>query len=393
MNILVLGAGKVGRNIAKNLARQTFDVCIVDVDIERLKSIQEDHDLAIVQGHASSPEILKKAGANIETVVLAVTNDDEVNIVACQLAKKLFNVSKTICRLSDYTYIENLDALGKDNIDVAISPELEVTQHIVDLINHPGAEQIESFAEGKVKLVSVKAKKDGKLVNRELKSIKSDLPEDIETRDKVLLAAMGSPDNRQIDGLGGADPVKSKVAIVSKSDEAGVDVNYHFAQVKIDEPIVDTKPSCGNMLIGVGPFSIERGLVEAQDGLTKVIIRDVNTGMKIEETVRTPNKIVSYEGDLKIDGVPNPGSPVDLNFLEVIGSKTKKLFPTGNKIDKINGILQPHEVLNGLIVVQDEWLPENGLMTPTLKVKRNELAERYQEIVQQHAEAKAVVWE
>ena len=177
MNILVLGAGKVGRNIAKNLARQTFDVCIVDVDIERLKSIQEDHDLAIVQGHASSPEVLKKAGANIETVVLAVTNDDEVNIVACQLAKKLFNVSKTICRLSDYTYIENLDALGKDNIDVAISPELEVTQHIVDLINHPGAEQIESFAEGKVKLVSVKAKKDGKLVNRELKSIKSDLPD------------------------------------------------------------------------------------------------------------------------------------------------------------------------------------------------------------------------
>lgn len=168
--------------------------------------------------------------------------------------------------------------------------------------------------------------------------IKSDLPDDIESRDKVLLAVMGSPDNRQIDGLGGADPVKSKVAMVSKSKEDGIDVDYHFAQVKIDEPIVDTKPSCGNMLIGVGPFSIERGLVEAQDGLTKVIIRDVNTGMKIEETVRTPNKIVSYEGDLKIDGVPNPGSPVDLSFLEVIGSKTKKLFPTGNKIDKINGI-------------------------------------------------------
>ena len=168
--------------------------------------------------------------------------------------------------------------------------------------------------------------------------IKSDLPDDIESRDKILLAAMGSPDNRQIDGLGGADPVKSKVAMVSKSKEDGIDVDYHFAQVKIDEPIVDTKPSCGNMLIGVGPFSIERGLVEAQDGLTKVIIRDVNTGMKIEETVRTPNKIVSYEGDLKIDGVPNPGSPVDLSFLEVIGSKTKKLFPTGNKIDKINGI-------------------------------------------------------
>src|SRR5210317_663174 len=108
--------------------------------------------------------------------------------------------------------------------------------------------------------------------------LKNDLPEDEHQRNKTLLAVMGSPDVRQIDGMGGADPVKSKVAMVSKSEENGIDVNYHFAQVKIDEPIVDTKPSCGNMLIGVGPFSIERGLVEAQDGLTKVVIRDVNTG-------------------------------------------------------------------------------------------------------------------
>ena len=168
--------------------------------------------------------------------------------------------------------------------------------------------------------------------------LKDDLPEDIKTRDKVLLAVMGSPDNRQIDGLGGAEPVTSKVAIISKSDEEGIDVNYQFAQVKIDEPIVDTKPSCGNILVGVGPYSIEKGLVEAQEGSTKVVIRDVNTGMKIEELVRTPNKIVTYEGDLKIDGVPNLGSPIDINFLEVIGSKTKKLFPTGNKIDVIDGI-------------------------------------------------------
>ncbi|MDC0435803.1 4-oxalomesaconate tautomerase [Pelagibacteraceae bacterium] len=167
--------------------------------------------------------------------------------------------------------------------------------------------------------------------------LKNDLPEDEHQRNKTLLAVMGSPDVRQIDGLGGADPVKSKVAMVSKSEENGIDVNYHFAQVKIDEPIVDTKPSCGNMLIGVGPFAIERGLVKAQEGQTQVIIRDVNTGMKIEEIIQTPNKQVSYDGDFQIDGVPNNGTPVEIRFLDSIGSKTKKLFPTGNKIDKING--------------------------------------------------------
>ena len=168
--------------------------------------------------------------------------------------------------------------------------------------------------------------------------LKSDLPSNEEARNKILLAVMGSPDVRQIDGLGGADTVKSKVAIVSPSEEKDIDVDYLFAQVKIDEPIVDTKPSCGNMLIGVGPFAIEKGLVQAEDGLTKVRIRDVNTGMKIEEVVRTPNKKVSYEGDCKIDGVPNAGSPIDINFIDVIGSKTKKLFPTGNYIDELDGI-------------------------------------------------------
>ncbi len=167
--------------------------------------------------------------------------------------------------------------------------------------------------------------------------LRSDLPEDEDQRNKVLLAVMGSPDLRQIDGMGGADPVKSKVAMISKSDEDGIDVNYHFAQVKIDEPIVDTKPSCGNMLIGVGPFAVEKGLVEPNEGATKVVIRDVNTGMKIEEIVQTPNKQVSYDGNFQIDGVPNNGSPVEIRFLDSIGSKTQKLFPTGNKIDKING--------------------------------------------------------
>ena len=168
--------------------------------------------------------------------------------------------------------------------------------------------------------------------------LKKDLPEDITKRDKILLAVMGSPDIRQIDGLGGAEPVKSKVAIIDKSKEDGIDVDYYFAQVKIDKPIVDTKPSCGNILVGVGPYAIEKGLVDAKDGETSVIVRDKNTGMKIEQIVKTPNKVIQYEGDCFIDGVPTPGSPIKLKFLNIIGSQTKKLFPTGNSLDQIDGI-------------------------------------------------------
>ena len=155
--------------------------------------------------------------------------------------------------------------------------------------------------------------------------LKTDLPQNITERDKILLAVMGSPDVRQIDGLGGAEPVKSKVAIIDKSKENGIDVDYYFAQVKIDKPIVDTKPSCGNILVGVGPYAIEKGLVNAKNGETSVIVRDKNTGMKIEQIVKTPNKIVQYEGDCFIDGVPTPGSPIKLKFLN-----TKNVQSTSN---------------------------------------------------------------
>ena len=165
-----------------------------------------------------------------------------------------------------------------------------------------------------------------------------DLPQDAAARDRVLLAAMGSPDPRQIDGLGGADTLTSKVAIVSKSARPGVDVDYLFAQVDIGKPIVDTNPSCGNMLAGVAPFAIETGMIPANDGETRVMIYNVNTEARIEAVVQTPGRKVAYTGDARIDGVPGTAAPIILNFMDVVGSLSGKLLPTGNARDVIDGI-------------------------------------------------------
>lgn len=165
-----------------------------------------------------------------------------------------------------------------------------------------------------------------------------DLPAEREIRDRFLLTAMGSPDIRQIDGLGGADTLTSKVAIVGKSKRPGVDVDYHFAQVDISKPVVDTNPSCGNMLSGVAPFAIESGMVKAEDGVTKVVIFDVNTQMKIQAIIETPGREVNYQGDARIDGVPGTAAPVILNFMDIVGSKTGKMLPTGQAMEKIDGI-------------------------------------------------------
>ena len=177
MKILILGAGRVGSSLASTLSRQEYEVSIVDLNKDKLLSLQEDNDLATEIGHASHPLTLQKAGADEHTILLAVTNSDECNITSCQIAKSKFKVKKTICRLSDASYLDSLEAFGKNSIDIAIGPENEVTEHLIDLIKHPGAEQIESFANGSLKVVSVKARKDGMLVNRELKSIKSDMPD------------------------------------------------------------------------------------------------------------------------------------------------------------------------------------------------------------------------
>ncbi|WP_028227411.1 4-oxalomesaconate tautomerase [Paraburkholderia ferrariae] len=166
----------------------------------------------------------------------------------------------------------------------------------------------------------------------------SDLPGDPALRERVLLAVMGSPDPRQIDGIGGADPLTSKVAIVSRSTREDADVDYLFAQVVVNEARVDYGQNCGNLLAGVGPFAIERGLVAACDGNTPVAIHMVNTGQIAVASVATPGGNVCYEGDAKIDGVPGTAAPIPLAFRDTAGSTCGALLPTGNIKDTIAGV-------------------------------------------------------
>ena len=165
-----------------------------------------------------------------------------------------------------------------------------------------------------------------------------DLPKDIAARDAFLLRVMGSPDTRQIDGMGSADPLTSKVAVVRKSARLGIDVDYLFLQVFVDRPIVTDQQNCGNILAGVGPFAIERGLVEAQDDRTEVRIFMENTGQVASATVATPGRRVSYAGDARIDGVPGTAAPVPIVFEDTAGSSCGALLPTGNPVDEIEGI-------------------------------------------------------
>ncbi|KAG0578176.1 hypothetical protein KC19_4G003900 [Ceratodon purpureus] len=169
--------------------------------------------------------------------------------------------------------------------------------------------------------------------------LKEHLPRDRETLDKVLLQVMGSPDPHQIDGLGGATATTSKVAVLSRSQEPGIDIDFLFAQVSVTTAMVDWGPTCGNILAGVGPAAIEMGLIpNIGNAETKVRIRLVNTGGFVEAVVQTPGKHVTYEGDVAIDGVPGTSAPIELSFVDVVGSKTGKLLPTGRLRDLIDAI-------------------------------------------------------
>ena len=178
----------------------------------------------------------------------------------------------------------------------------------------------------------------------------SDLPADAALRDQVLLAVMGSPDPRQIDGVGGADSLTSKAAIVSRSARSGMDVDYLFAQVAVDRPLVDVTPNCGNMLAGVGAFAIERGLVPAGDPVTPVWIYMVNSGNIAVAHVPTPGGIPSFEGATSIAGVPGTSAEIQIDFLETAGSACGSLLPTGRALDRI-GDTDATLIDNGMPVV------------------------------------------
>lgn len=166
----------------------------------------------------------------------------------------------------------------------------------------------------------------------------SDLPQDRDLRDRVLLAVMGSPDKRQIDGLGGADPLTSKVAIINASSREGIDIDFLFAQIGIESDDVDVVPNCGNMLAGVGPFAIEQGLIKATPPITRVRIYMENSGNVAVAEVMTPGGRVEYAGNARIDGVPGTAAPVKIEFLDTEGSACGELLPTGRVIDECEGI-------------------------------------------------------
>lgn len=182
-----------------------------------------------------------------------------------------------------------------------------------------------------------------------------DLPSDVESRDEVLLSVMGSPHKRQIDGLGGAHSLTSKVGIVDVCTSGQADLEFLFAQLQPEKDTVDTTPNCGNMLAGVVPFALEMGLIKAQEESTTVKVLTLNTGMVSEIEVQTPNGEIIYEGDARIDGVPGTSSPVKINFLDIEGSVCGALLPTGNLIDEFEidglGTLQATCIDNGMPMV------------------------------------------
>jgi 2-methylaconitate cis-trans-isomerase PrpF len=167
---------------------------------------------------------------------------------------------------------------------------------------------------------------------------KADLPDALDQLSEVLIALIGAGHPLNIDGIGGGAAVTTKVAILSRSADQWADIDYFFAQVSVEDRLVDYQPTCGNILSGVGPAALEMGLMAPAGEETRVRIRAVNTGARIVATVRTPGGQVTYDGNTGIDGVPGSAAPVELQFMDVVGGVTGKLLPTGNPVDTIDGI-------------------------------------------------------
>jgi 4-oxalomesaconate tautomerase len=198
-----------------------------------------------------------------------------------------------------------------------------------------------------------------------------DLPAERPLLDRVLLAAMGSPDPRQIDGVGGAHPLTSKVAVISRPTHAAADVDYLFLQVVVDKAEVSDTQNCGNILAGIGPWAIENGLVSVAGAVTPVRIHMVNTRSIAVAHVPTPDGAVEYEGDARIDGVPGTAAAIPIEFLDVAGSSCGSLLPAGSGLETVEGI-EVTCIDNGMpvVVMRAEDLGVSGAETPE-QLERN----------------------
>jgi 4-oxalomesaconate tautomerase len=209
----------------------------------------------------------------------------------------------------------------------------------------------------------------------------ADLPADEAQRNAFLLRAMGSPDIRQIDGMGGGDPLTSKVAVVRKSSRDGVDVDYLFLQVYVEQPIVTDSQNCGNILAGVGPFAIERGLLKTADGITPVTIYMENSGQIAVARVATPGGNLSYLGNARIDGVPGPAAAIPIEFKNTAGSSCGALLPSGRAVDVIDGI-EVTMIDNGMpcVVLRAEDMGISGDEAPEVLEADDTLRSRLESI-------------
>ena len=208
-----------------------------------------------------------------------------------------------------------------------------------------------------------------------------DLPADREMRDAVLLAAMGSPDPREIDGMGGAHPLTSKVAVVGKSARDDADIDYLFLQVWPDRAEVSENQNCGNILAGIGPFAIEEGLIAPTGDVTSVRIWMENTRSLAVAHVETPDGAVRYDGDARIDGVPGTHAPIPIDFLDVAGSTCGALLPTGNAVDVVEGV-RVTCIDNGMPVVclKAEGVGATGYETPAELEAKSEVRAKVEAI-------------
>jgi len=211
-----------------------------------------------------------------------------------------------------------------------------------------------------------------------------DLPLDTKERHELLLKIMGSPDIKQIDGIGGATSVTTKIAIISSSKHEGSDIDYKFIQVGVGDSSVDDKPTCGNILAAVGVFALERGLANIEDGETSVNIYDINTGASIQQIIKTPNRCIHYRGDTTIAGVPGSAAPIEMFFKNITGGKTGHYLPTGHTSDVIDGIkVTCLDISMPVVFVYAKDMGITGYETPQELDKNRKLFEKLEKIREQ----------